>query len=201
MTEPPPFELPACVCRRGGEKVAFDPDRICHSIFLATEALRQPNAFLARELTDGVLHFLAQEHGGGTPTTEQIAELVAKVLRELGQPSLALAFEQRRECEAEKAASGAEPAAKEAVSLPLDESTPERFMDQCRRLYSRHRVFSRDLMAAQDEGFLTMPGLEHPAELAGGLATWPGTSIFGAVVSARRRYGGFVVVDNPQRPR
>ena len=65
---------------------------ICQAIFLAGELLEQPNALLAREMTDGVLHFLTQEHGAGTPTTEQIAELVIKVLRELGQPLLAQAF-------------------------------------------------------------------------------------------------------------
>jgi hypothetical protein len=70
----------------------FDADKISRALFAATESLGRPDAFLARELADGVVHFLADEAAGATPTTQQIAELVAKVVRELGQPALAAAF-------------------------------------------------------------------------------------------------------------
>ena len=74
--------LPAWVEKRDGRREAFDADKISQSIFAATEAVGEPNAFLARELADGVLHFLVQESDSNVPTTGQIAELVEKVVRE-----------------------------------------------------------------------------------------------------------------------
>src|SRR4051812_17011830 len=64
--------------------------------------LRQPNAgkpdaFLARELTEGVLHFLAVDATGNDITTADIAWVVVKVVRELGHPDLARAFEERKQ--------------------------------------------------------------------------------------------------------
>ncbi len=52
--------------------------------------MRTPSC--ARELTDGVLHFLSGEIDGGIPTTSQVSDIVAKIVRELGQPTLAQAF-------------------------------------------------------------------------------------------------------------
>src|SRR5205807_5391990 len=83
---------PAWVYKRDGRLVPFEADKISRSLFAATESLGQPDAFLARELTDGVVHFLTTEAEGSTPSTAQIGELVVKVVRELGQPSLAEAF-------------------------------------------------------------------------------------------------------------
>ncbi len=82
---------PTWVTKRDGSQVPFDADTISRSLFAATESLGQPDAFLARELTDGVVHFLSVEQGDRVPTTE-IAELVVKVVRELGQPALAEAY-------------------------------------------------------------------------------------------------------------
>ena len=83
-----PRELPAWITKRDGRLVPFEPDRISQALFAASEALGRADAFLARELADGVLHFVAEEFAAtATPTTAQIAELVAKVTRELGQPS------------------------------------------------------------------------------------------------------------------
>jgi hypothetical protein len=85
----PSSGLPSLGHKRDGLLVAFEADKISQSVYAATEELGQPSAFLARELTDGVLHFLAAEVGADPPTTLQIADLVAKVVRELGHPSLA----------------------------------------------------------------------------------------------------------------
>src|ERR1700758_255363 len=87
--------LPAWVQKRDGRLEPFDADKISRSLFAASEALGRPDAFLARELTDGVLHFLSGEGEGHIPTTAGIAELVAKVVRELGQPALARAYAER----------------------------------------------------------------------------------------------------------
>jgi hypothetical protein len=203
VAEPSTSDLPAWVCQRDGRVVPFDPDRICQAIFLATEVLHQPNAFLAREMTDGVLLFLAQEHAGGTPTAEQIADLVAKVLRELGQPALAQAFEQRRTVSAEQDGADRVDEKVGPVNFSCEaDLDPEQFVADCLRQFSRHKVFSRDLMAAQDEGYMSLAGLEHPAELAGGIVPWPGaeegSSLLAAILEARRRFGGFIVLDSPE---
>src|SRR5258706_90094 len=83
---------PSWVYKRDGRLVPFDSDRICQSLFAATEAQGKPDASLARELTDGVLHFLTAESEDFIPNTSHIGELVAKVVRELGHPALALAY-------------------------------------------------------------------------------------------------------------
>src|SRR5947209_10927711 len=88
MTDPVP---PAWVSKRDGRLVPFEADKISRALFAAGEGLGRADAFLARELADGVVHFLALE-ADGTPTTEQVAEVVVKVVRELGQPALAEAF-------------------------------------------------------------------------------------------------------------
>src|SRR5436305_10781212 len=86
--------LPAWVRQRSGRLAPFDADRISQSLFAAGEGLGQPDAFLARELTDGVVHFLAAEADGKIPRTALVADLVAKVVRELGQPALSRAFQE-----------------------------------------------------------------------------------------------------------
>ena len=83
---------PAWVSKRDGRLVPFDADRISRSLFAAGEAIGAPDAFLARELADGVVHFVAMDSEGETPTTARIAEVVEQVVRELGHPALALAF-------------------------------------------------------------------------------------------------------------
>src|SRR4051812_21588202 len=84
--------LPAFVRKRDGRLVPFEPDKISQALFAATEALGRPDAFLARELTDGVLHFLSLETTESNPPTTWVSELVVKIVRELRQPELAQAF-------------------------------------------------------------------------------------------------------------
>ncbi len=97
VSEPNPAALPNMITKRDGRSVPFEADKLSQSLFAATADLGQPNAFLASELTDGILHFLAQELAvaAGVSTT-QIAELTAKVVRELGQPALAQAYTERQ---------------------------------------------------------------------------------------------------------
>src|SRR5215469_3633244 len=92
MDDFPSPQPPAWVSKRDGQLEPFEADKISRALFAAGEELGRPDAFLARELADGVVHFLIVESEGATPTTEQIAELVVKVVRELGQPALAEAF-------------------------------------------------------------------------------------------------------------
>ena len=79
--------LPNSIRKRDGQVVPFEPERLSRSLFAATEALGAPDAFLARELADGVIHFLAGELHDEPPTSTQLAELVVKVVRELGHPA------------------------------------------------------------------------------------------------------------------
>jgi ATP cone domain len=82
------------VRKRDGRLVPFEPDKISRALFAALEHLGRPEPFLARELTDSILHFLNADRSGPILTSEQIGELVVKVVRELGQPALARAFEE-----------------------------------------------------------------------------------------------------------
>jgi hypothetical protein len=161
----PSSALPAWVLTRRGRLVPFEADRICQSLFAATVALGQPNAFLARELTDSVLHFLALEMGGSTPTTEQIAELTAKVVRELGQPALARAYVELQEQASPTASASSFPVP--ARFTPDD--PPEAAIAACLREYSRQVVYSPDLVSAEADGLLTLTGLDTPWGLTCGL--------------------------------
>src|SRR4051812_29360856 len=91
MTSP---GLPAWVRKPNGRLVPFDADHICQTLFAATERLGRSDAFLARELTDGVLHFLAAERPGSVAPSAWVSELVVKVVRQLRHSELANAFEE-----------------------------------------------------------------------------------------------------------
>jgi hypothetical protein len=86
---------PAWVRTPEGHLEPFNADRIARSLFAAAGTLGRADAFLCRELTDGVVHFLALECQA-TPDVTEIAEVVARTVRELGHPALARAYEQRR---------------------------------------------------------------------------------------------------------
>src|SRR4051812_43524717 len=95
MISPHSAPPPAWVRKRDGRLVPFEADRICRALFAASEQCGKPDPFLARELADVAVHFLAEETEGTTPTTEQVREVIVKVLRELKQLPLASAFEDR----------------------------------------------------------------------------------------------------------
>ncbi len=194
MTDPSP---PAWVRKRDGRLVPFEPDRISRALFAAAEAAGTADAFLARELADGVVHFLCRECEGATPTTEQVAEVVVKVVRELGQPALAEAFAagQGRKL---PAGSGYRTEDEGRLVLPFTPSTalPELLRD-CARAYSLRAVFARDLVAAHHAGLLLLTGLEAPGELAGSVPGPPGdeTDLAGALAEARATTAALVALD------
>src|SRR5262249_61988903 len=90
-----PFELapPTWVRKRDGRTVPFEADRISRALFAAGESCGRPDAFRTRELADAVVHFLTDESDDKVPTTEQVREVVIKVLRGLKQHDLVEAFE------------------------------------------------------------------------------------------------------------
>src|SRR5439155_14648804 len=209
----------AWVRKRDGRLVPFEADHISRSLFAAGERIGKPDPFMARELTDSVLHFLVAEAGGAVPATSQIADVVIKVVRELGQPALALAYaEAQAETQARDGRVGAQatggpalPAAKAGLALEtMAESvrtglSPQELAWQaanaCLRDYSLHEVYTRDLLAAQSDGLLALFGLEHPLELAGYVATTVpagGMDVVAAVEQLRGVAGAFVVLDGPE---
>ena len=60
-------KTPTWIAKRDGRLVPFEADKISRALFAATESLGRPDAFLARELTDGIVHFLAAESDGAVP--------------------------------------------------------------------------------------------------------------------------------------
>ncbi|MHB1421865.1 MAG: ATP cone domain-containing protein [Gemmataceae bacterium] len=195
---------PAWVHKRAGQLVPFDADKISRALFAASESLGHPDAFLTRELADGIVHFLTLESEGATPTTEQIAEIVVKVVRELGQPALAEAFARFGQARARtstkpqtiEAASNAEVVLRFSPGTPLSDILPS-----CVREYTLQTVFTRDLAAARSAGLLTLTGLDAPAELAGCVLGPPldtGSGPIAAIEESRRFVGRFVVLDGPE---
>jgi hypothetical protein len=182
---------PAWVHKRDGRLVPFEADRISRSLFAATEELGRPDAFLARELTDGVLHFLCREAEGSTPTTADIAELVVKVVRELGQPALARAY-------ADLARAGKKRPAK-AISVQLTPDQPlSAALADCRRAYALGAVFARDLVAAQRDGLLTLGGLDAPLELAAAVPMTP-TPLLERLLEVRQHTAYVVALDGVEQ--
>lgn len=205
MTEPAaPPAPPAWVTKRDGRLVPFEADKISRALFAASEEVGRPDAFLARELTDGVVHFLAAEADNETPTTAQVAELVVKVVRELGQPALAGAFADfadRRERRREEPP-GPEPTRPDP-EIPLRFSARDPLpliLKECARTYTRHAVFARDIVAAHDDGLLTLTGLEAPLRLARCTPGPPAGRPYGLLESVEdaARFASGLVLDGPE---
>jgi hypothetical protein len=195
---------PSWVHKRDGRQEPFDADKISRALFAASESLKRPDAFLARELTDGVVHFLTEETDGATPTTIQIAELVGKVVRELGQPALAATFtEYGARRDRGKPSPAAVSADKEVMLRFAAGESLEKVLAVCVHSYTLQTVFARDLAAAQGDGLLTLTGLEAPYELLGCVLGPPIASVaedgvFAALEKARGFAGGLVVLDGPE---
>jgi hypothetical protein len=180
MTEASP---PTWVRKRDGRLVPFDADRISRALFAATEERGKPDAFLSRELTDSVVHFLSQAVEGETPTTERIAEVVAQVVREMGQPELSRAF---RDFTSKK--DRVTPSSRSLASVLADAA----------RGYTLQAVYQRDLAAAVEAGLLTITGLETPGELAGCVLGPPLTftgDLLADIEQARRFAGQYVAIE------
>ena len=190
------------VRRSDGRLAPFEADRISGDLFAAGERVGQADAFLARELTDGILHFLDAETDDAIPTTAQIAELVVKVVRELGYPALATAFAQRSPTVPlpETADRLPGPSVAEIDRLLALPAAPAHLARQLSRAalqeYSLRAVYSRDLAAAHASGLLHLGNLDCPAELAGLVlgAGDPGAE----VPECRALVGDVVVLDSPE---
>jgi hypothetical protein len=206
---------PAWIHKRDGRLVPFEADKISRGLFAATETIGRPDAFLARELTDSVLHFLTNESDSSVPTTPQVGELVVKIVRELGQPTLAQAFVEFDRQRRRAAGAGAQrvvPNAPALGGLPADQLarlvegpclsyTLSRSLGAtCLKHYSLQEVFTRDLAAAHADGLLALGGLDAPRELAGTVLVSPANAmgLIETLEAARQVAGEFLVLDGPE---
>ena len=138
----------------------FESDLVSQMLFAATESVGAPNAFLARELADVVLHFVAHEDLGDTATAEQISEATAKVLRELGQPELAERF---ADCWPQPVE-----AKRRELRVPFEPGeSPDVLAKRCLEEYSLRAVFAPDVVAAHREGLIGLANLHAPDRLSG----------------------------------
>jgi hypothetical protein len=219
VSQPGTSGFPAWVKKRGGRLEPFDTDKIVRGLFAATESCGRPDAFLARELTDGVLLFLMRELSGQTPASGQVAELVTKVVRELGHPVVARAFAefaQSRGRAARKASARygdaliGEPAGSvlgptaEQIAGWLDKNSSEAsVIDQAGRRaleqFSLSAVFSRDVVAAAQEGFVVLGGLALPRRLQALVLPGPlRAGVMESLQQARQLAGDLIVWDSPE---
>jgi hypothetical protein len=164
--------LPEWIRDADGTRALFEPEEISRDLFAAMEARGEPNSFLARELTDAVLFFLDQNAEAEIERAE-LAELVRKVVHELGHPDLA------DEYEALQQVPDASPRVDQVeVVEPL---TPllgairgrepplelERVVSRSLlRDYSTRHVYPRDLLSAAEQRLIVLTDLESPLELA-----------------------------------
>jgi len=196
-------DLPEAVRGPDGRIEPFEPERIARSLFAATERLGRPDAFLARELTDGVLHFLTPDMVGAITTPDQIAEVVTKVVREFGHPVLASTYEHQclppsplAEGPARRVAlTTLPPWARPAASPPavLRDAAGDVLAS-----FSLSHLFPRDLVSAHREGLIRIAGLATPFELAGIAVNVPPHDILQALRRAREVAGEFLAVDSPE---
>jgi hypothetical protein len=179
----------------------FEDDAICQALFAATEELGRPDAFLARELADAVVHFLAQEIDEEAPSTAHIAELVIKVVRELGQPAIAHAFAERQQ-RLQAVQDIRQQPNQGQCSFSLREG-PNAAGQACLQAYALQAVFSPDLAAAHQEQLIVLGGLDSPATLAAAAVDGPTAArglpaYFAALDEAVRTAGQCLVLDSPE---
>lgn len=193
--------LPSTIRKRDGRLQDFEADKLSRSLFMATEAIGSPNAFLARELTDGVLHFLEADEGT-IENTGQLVELTAKVVRELGHPAIAKIHGEiatRRSTTIRKLpASGEIPV--QANRNEVDLLCQRAAASELQRFSLQH-VYPRVLVAAHQEGLFELLDLEVPFELAGlafpkpyPLDRW---MLFERLRDIRTLVGKFVAIEIP----
>lgn len=83
-------DVPTSIIKRNGELVPFDASTIATAIYKAGAAIGAHDKDLAERLSDEVVHLLAQS--GGTPSVEEIQDLVEEVLIEHKQARMAKAY-------------------------------------------------------------------------------------------------------------
>lgn len=190
-----------------GRVVEFDADRVAHCLFELTETRGQPDAFLARELTDGLVYLLSTESDEEIPTAGELADLIEKYVRELGRPIFAQCLSQRLISDPTSFAvanrsdsSGASSRFRDLDPLPGPAAMREMFRDAELEQFSLTHVYPRDVVSVHQDGLLLLTGLGRPFELAGGAAANSGVDEVEAEMQAARLVAGqYVAIDGPER--
>jgi ATP cone domain len=211
MSDVPAREAPVWVRKRDGRVMPFEADRISRALFAASESLGQPDAFLARELTDSIVHFLTEQNGDDILSTEQIADVVITNVRELGHPLLARFFEDHRQSRIRSSAvvgetaptappRPARPTTNIELTLSFPAETPvEEVLRACKRNYTLQAVFARDVVAIHNDGLMTLQGLDTPGALASGVMDARAFGPDGDLTAAQVELCGQVIVlDGPE---
>jgi len=193
-------DLPDGVRGPDGRTEPFEPERIARSLFAAAGRIGRADAFLARELTEGVLHFLTADAVGAVPTPKQVVEVVVKVVRELGQPALANAYEENCSPRLARATRPhTSPTGTAGSSLPTIANAARRGVPgQPIATLQLSDFFPRDLVSAHEEGLIRLSGGATPLQLSGVSAGLPSVCVFEGMQEAHAVAGEFVVVDGPE---
>ncbi|MSR52969.1 MAG: hypothetical protein EXS09_06715 [Gemmataceae bacterium] len=191
--------LPENVCGRDGTLEPFEPEQITRSLFAVAERIGVGDPLLARELTEGVLHFLSVDREGTTTTGEEIAEITEKIVRELGHPALARAYRERKT----PVRIVKEPILKKSWPgwLQANESAYwNRRQAATDRLtsFSLAEVYPAELASAHREGLLRIGGLGAPFELAGITANITLGWVQQSLQEVGNLAGDFIAVDSPE---
>lgn len=151
--------LPSWVRLENGSLVPFDPDTTQKWIFAALARCGHPDAFLCRELTDSVHHFLADRVDPGTVGHARLEEVVIQILRELGHARLAAAIQIAGPGEVRAGVD-------RAALLAMGDAAARRIAVGNLRRFAADRVFSPQVMALVDEGLLHLSALRQPHQVA-----------------------------------
>lgn len=199
------------VIKRDGSQVPFDAGKISRSLFAAGEELSRADAFLCRELTDGVLLFLNREHGGQILATSAIADLVVKVVRELGQPELARQYESGKDRQHRNAPErGPARRARQAdwmtrhvqdVLARDDSLAPETLENELTCLLAMRSVFQPDILAAQADGLIHLGSLRSCHRLLASVIPWHSDMLdmIESMAHFRQATGDALILDCPPR--
>jgi hypothetical protein len=166
-----------------------DADAICQAIFAGTVALGRPDPFLARELADGALHFIALD--GDAASVDAVRETVIKVVRELGHPRLAQAID-------------AAPDSRNWEGYWTTPNQPTALgVDIGATATAPNEVYPSNLMAAHHSGLLTLCDLDLPDKMIGGLLERPRDRVGHVdwtrrLFDARQWLGRFVALDGAE---
>jgi len=191
--------LPESVRNSDGATEPFEPERITRTLFAATLRIGSPDPFLARELTESVLHFLSIDREGTTTTGQEIAEIAEKIVRELGHPALARAYRER----SVPGRPVREPQHKKSWPNWLQTQKPasrirQEAASETLSAFSLAEVYPADLVSAHREGLLSIGGLASPMELAGICAHLPFDGLQESLRENCNLASQFIAVDGPE---
>jgi hypothetical protein len=186
-----------------GRMTPLEPDLVCQTLFALTEELGRPDAFLARELTDGVVYFLREEGCDTILSNQELSEQIIKCVRELGHPMMAQLLAARGDSifgtpqdTANTNVVAAAFVGNESRSMTDDSVLPTSELPLA-------EVYPRDVVSLHHNGLLKLTGLAHPFQISGSVLGSPvnpearDLDIGAAIGNARIHTAGFVAVDGP----